>query len=141
VVTDLLNMAMPFIRYQMEDVAEVAIEPCPCGRPMPTLSRIIGRTADFLRRRDGSRVAGISLIENTLTKIPGFDQMQIVQDDLQHIVLRIVPGRECTGANRAALVTYFEATFPGAEIALEEVSSIAAEPNGKYRFSICRIPS
>jgi phenylacetate-CoA ligase len=141
VVTDLLNTAMPFIRYTMEDVAEVATEPCPCGRPMPTLRRIIGRTADFLRRRDGSRVAGISLIENTLTRIPGFDQMQIVQEELTRIVVRIVPGPDCTPAARSELVAYFETTFPGAEIALEEVSSIAAEPNGKYRFSICRLPS
>lgn len=141
VVTDLLNLAMPFIRYGMEDVAEVATETCPCGRAMPTLRRIIGRTADFLRRRDGSRVAGISLIENTLTRIPGFDQMQIVQEELLRIVLRIVPGPDCTPAGRGELVAYFEATFPGAEIVLEEVSSIPAEPNGKYRFSICRVPS
>jgi phenylacetate-CoA ligase len=86
-------------------------------------------------------VAGISLIENTLTRIPGFDQMQIVQEELTRIVVRIVPGPDCTPAARSELVAYFETTFPGAEIALEEVSSIAAEPNGKYRFSICRLPS
>src|SRR6185436_11340307 len=80
VVTDLLNRAMPFIRYRMEDMAEAAAQKCSCGRGLPTLRRVVGRIADFLKRRDGSRVAGISLIENTLTKIPGIDQMQIVQD-------------------------------------------------------------
>jgi len=139
VVTDLLNMAMPFIRYRMEDMARVAERPCSCGRPMPTLQQIVGRTADFLRRIDGSRVAGISLIENSLTRIPGIDQMQIVQEDLRSILLRVVAGRGFTESTSRELVSYFEATFPEARIALQEVASIPAEPNGKYRFSICRL--
>jgi phenylacetate-CoA ligase len=139
VVTDLLNFAMPFIRYRMEDWAERADHPCSCGRGMPTLSRIIGRTADFLKRRDGSRVAGISLIENTLTRIPGIEQMQIVQEDLLRLVLRIVPGGDFRPERRHELITYFQSTFPGADVELHEVEAIPPEPNGKYRFSICRL--
>jgi phenylacetate-coenzyme A ligase PaaK-like adenylate-forming protein len=139
IVTDLLNRAMPFIRYRMEDMAELAGHPCSCGRGLPMLRRVVGRTADFLKRRDGSRVAGISLIENTLTRIPGLHQMQIVQEELLHIVLRIVPADEFTAARRAELVGYFETTFPGARIQLEDVAAIPQEPNGKYRFSICRV--
>jgi phenylacetate-CoA ligase len=139
VVTDLLNLAMPFIRYRMEDMAEVSRQPCSCGRPFPVLSRIVGRTADFLRRTDGSRVAGISLIENSLTRIPGIDQMQIVQEALDRIVLRVVPGSTYATATFQELVGYFQATFPGADIELHEIDSIPPEPNGKYRFSICRL--
>jgi phenylacetate-CoA ligase len=139
IVTDLLNRAMPFIRYRIEDMAEVADHPCICGRAIPTVRRVIGRTADFLRRRDGSRVAGISLIENTLTDIAGIDQMQIVQESIERLVVRIVPGADLTPANRAALANYFAATFPGTDVELQDVAAIPAEPNGKYRFSICRI--
>jgi phenylacetate-CoA ligase len=139
VVTDLLNTAMPFIRYRMEDMAEVADRPCGCGRPMPTFRRIIGRTADFLRRTDGSRVAGISLIEKTLTRIPGIDQMQIVQEDLLRIVVRIVPGDAFGPETSLELGRYFQSTFPGADIVLQQTASIPQEPNGKYRFSICRL--
>lgn len=139
VVTDLLNRAMPFIRYRMEDMAELSDVSCSCGRGLPLLRRVMGRTADFLRRHDGSRVAGISLIENTLTRIPGLEQMQIVQEALLRIVLRIVPGVDFSDTNRRELVGYFEATFPGARIEVEEVTSIPQEPNGKYRFAICRM--
>jgi phenylacetate-CoA ligase len=140
VVTDLLNEAMPFIRYRMEDMAEVAVAPCSCGRGLPTISRVVGRTADFLRRRDGSRVAGISLIENTLTKIPGIEQMQIVQEQLLEVQVRVVAGRQFDGARHRELVDYFRATFPGAAIDLQQVAGISQEQNGKYRFSICRVP-
>jgi len=140
VVTDLLNTAMPFIRYRMEDYAEVSAMPCSCKRGAPTLRRIVGRTADFLKRMDGSRVAGISLIENTLTRIPGIEQMQIVQDALNHLVVRIVPGPEFSAQRRDELQSYFASTFNGAAIELEDVKAIAQEANGKYRFSICRVP-
>jgi phenylacetate-coenzyme A ligase PaaK-like adenylate-forming protein len=139
VVTDLLNRAMPFIRYRMEDMAVLATERCSCGRAFPMLKQLVGRTADFLRRRDGSRVAGISLIENSLTRIPGLEQMQIVQPALLTIELRVVPAATFTSERRRELVDYFRETFPGADVQLLEVSSIPAEPNGKYRFSICRV--
>lgn len=141
VVTDLLNRAMPMIRYRIEDMAEVSAQPCACGRGLPTLRRIVGRTADFLVRRDRSRVAGISLIENTLTDLPGLDQMQIVQEALDHLVLRVVPGAGFGPEVQSALTTYFEGQFPGARIEVEQVTAIAQEANGKYRFSICKVPA
>jgi phenylacetate-CoA ligase len=139
VVTDLINFAMPFIRYRLEDLAEIADRPCSCGRGLPLLRRVTGRTADFLKRSNGSRVAGISLIENTLTRIPGIEQMQIVQESLSHIRVRLVPGPEFSHENREILLSYFRKEFAGAQIDLEEIVSIAPEPNGKYRFSICRV--
>ena len=139
VVTDLLNRAMPFIRYRMEDMAVLAVDRCSCGRAFPMLKQLVGRTADFLRRRDGSRVAGISLIENSLTRIPGIEQMQIVQPALLTIELRVVPGPGFAPERRRELLDYFRETFPGADVQLSDVTSIPAEPNGKYRFSICRV--
>ena len=139
VVTDLLNLAMPMIRYRIEDMAEVSDRPCSCGRGLPTIRRIVGRTADFLVRRDGSRVAGISLIENSLTDLPGIDQMQIVQDSLDLVTLRVVRGRDFTPAVERDLTQYFEGQFPGTRVVVDHVTAIAQEANGKYRFSICRV--
>jgi phenylacetate-CoA ligase len=44
VVTPLYREAMPLLRYNTEDEAEVSAEPCPCGWLLPTV-RILGRTA------------------------------------------------------------------------------------------------
>jgi phenylacetate-CoA ligase len=140
VVTDLQNLAMPMIRYCMEDMSEARDGACPCGRGLPLMGRITGRVADFLKRRDGSQVAGISLIENSLTKIPGIDQMQIVQVAIDRLRLVVVAGPSFTPERQKELVDYFEATFPHSHVVLEKVSDIKPEPNGKYRFSICRVP-
>lgn len=139
VVTDLINDVMPLIRYRVEDLAAPIAAACPCGRGLPLMDRVAGRVADFLFREDGARVAGISLIENTLTRIPGVEQMQIVQEQLDRIVLRIVPDEGVAIDARPALQRYFESTFPGAHVDIELVSAIPREANGKYRFAICKV--
>jgi phenylacetate-CoA ligase len=139
VVTDLQNRAMPLIRYRMEDYAEAARDACSCGRGLPLLRRVVGRTADFLIRRDGTRVAGVSLIENTLTEIEGIEQMQLVQTALDSVVIRVVPTTRFSLEREAQLAEYFRSTFPGATIRVERADRIAREANGKYRFSICQV--
>lgn len=42
-VTGLNNLAMPLIRYDTDDMAEVVEGPCPCGRTLPSFERITGR--------------------------------------------------------------------------------------------------
>lgn len=106
------------------------------------MERVTGRVADFLVRKDGSRIAGISIIENTLTRIPGIDQMQIIQEDLHSIVLNIVPGPEFSAQNEVELRNYFNGLFTDSvRVEVRRVKEIRAEPSGKYRFSICKVPS
>ena len=93
VVTDLVNQAMPLIRYQVEDMGMLSDRKCSCGRGLPLMEHVSGRVADFLLRKDGSQVAGISLIENTLTYFAGIDQMQIIQNAINQFDILIVRGK------------------------------------------------
>lgn len=54
VITDLHNFATPLIRYEIRDYAEVG-PTCPCGRGLPTLSRIMGRRRNMVTLPDGSK--------------------------------------------------------------------------------------
>ncbi len=140
IVTDLINFAMPFIRYQIEDVGIPSERTCACGRGLPLMEKVVGRTADFLVKKDGTMVAGISLIENSLTRYRGIDQMQIIQGCLDEIKLNIVPGRGYSAVTDQAVIRYFKQVF-GDEIniTIRKVSKIKPERSGKYRFSICKV--
>ena len=141
VVTELVNRGMPMLRYEVGDYGIWAETPCRCGRSWPLLARVTGRTADFLRARDGSRVAGISLIENTLTRFPGVAQMQIVQRRPDRILVRLVPGADWEEGIRDRLTAVFrEALGADMDVRYELVDAIPRERNGKYRFSICELP-
>lgn len=141
VVTDLVNTAMPFIRYQIEDEGTPLGATCPCGRGLPLMGKVTGRLADFLVKRDGSRVAGVSLIENTLTRIPNIEQMQIVQESIGELRLRIVPGRRFGDAERDELAGYFRNLFgPDVDVRLDLVDQIAPEGSArKFRFCVSKV--
>ena len=48
VFTTLTKEAMPFLRYRTGDLASLTREPCPCGRTLARMSRVLGRTDDML---------------------------------------------------------------------------------------------
>ncbi len=49
VITTLTKEATPFLRYATKDIVSITYEKCPaCGRTMPRISRIKGRTDDML---------------------------------------------------------------------------------------------
>ena len=140
VVTELVNHGMPMLRYAVGDRGIRSGRQCPCGREIPLLEALTGRTADFLLAADNSRVAGISLIENTLTALPGIRQMQLVQERRLELTVNIVRGADYGPATQEQLA----ATLRGAlgetfAIAIEFVDKIPQERSGKYRFAICTV--
>ncbi len=140
VITEFVNEGMPMLRYEVGDRGVWHDKPCSCGRPHRLLRGVTGRVADFLVARDGSRVAGISLIENTLTRYPGVAQLQVVQDARDHLILNLVPGDQWNDETREGMISVFQESLGGGfEVEIMELDSIPREPNGKYRFSICRV--
>jgi phenylacetate-CoA ligase len=141
VVTDLLNLGMPLVRYELGDLGTPTDRQCSCGRGLPLLERVTGRVADFLIRSDGSKVAGISMIERTLTKVAGIRQLQIVQDDINRFEINLVETREYGPHSERELREEFAHTFgPAAKVQINLVQAIGRLPSGKFSFSICRVP-
>jgi phenylacetate-CoA ligase len=140
IATNLNSWAMPVIRYKLEDVGILSGKVCPCGRKLPILEDVRGRFADFLVRQDGSLVAGVSLVERTLTAFSGIDQMQIVQEDKDSVILNIVKGADYTDSTTKQLRDEFQSVFgPSFNLVFKFVDVIKSEQNGKYRFSISKV--
>jgi len=142
VVTDLNNFAMPLIRYRVEDVGVYRERACSCGRGLPILERLEGRVADFLKLPDGGQVAGISLVERTLTKVPGIEQMQLIQEAENQIIINRVKGVDFTEQTDRLLIDSMREVFDDrVTLKVNDITHIPQEPSGKYRFSICRVQS
>jgi phenylacetate-coenzyme A ligase PaaK-like adenylate-forming protein len=138
VVTDLVNRGMPLIRYRVEDLGVPSHQQCPCGRGLPIMERVTGRQADFLKRPDGSLVAGVSLVERTLTAIPGIEQMQLVQNDLHHVCAKVVSDSYFDDTSEHKLRDELQRVFgAGTTIEIERVAGLEQTRAGKYRFAVC----
>lgn len=142
VVTDLINHGMPLIRYAVGDIGIPTSKPCTCGRTLPLLKQVIGRTADFLITKSGGMVAGVSLVEKTLTAIRGLEQLQIVQNTSEDVLLNVVPDEDYDSRTEESLLREMRAALgEGIAITIHKSERIQQEANGKYRFAICRISS
>lgn len=141
VVTDLTNYGMPFIRYKVGDVGVPSSKTsCPCGCTYPMMDSLEGRVADYVVTPDRNYISGISLTENFAMHLPGVKQMQIIQEELDFLVFRIVKGESfseqtVTDINRLALERFGDKM----RYSVDYVESIQSERSGKYRFCISKI--
>ncbi len=87
VVTPLHNFAMPLIRYELGDYAEVG-EACSCGRGLPVLRRIMGRSRNMMHTPDG-KTHWPSFPTEIWAQFPKIRQFQIVQEKIDTLRIRL----------------------------------------------------
>ncbi len=141
VVTDLTNYGMPFIRYKVGDVGVPSAKTaCPCGCSYPIMDSLEGRVADYVVTPDGSYISGISLTENFAMHLPGVKQMQLVQEQVDYLLFRIVKGESFSEQTVADIDRLAKERFGSAmRFSIEYVDSIQSESSGKYRFCISKL--
>ena len=93
VVTNLHNFAMPFIRYSVGDVGIPLGELCPCGRGLPLMKTVEGRTIECLTLPDGRLISPYRLT-CTVGEIPGIYRYQIEQSSPSKLTVKIIPGHD-----------------------------------------------
>ncbi|MDY3553535.1 phenylacetate--CoA ligase family protein [Gemmata sp. JC717] len=139
-ITDICNRAMPLIRYQVGDVVVPANRVCRCGRGLPLIERVEGRDADYVLTPAGNLISGISLTENFAVLVPGAAQVQIVQESITQLRIRLVADDAFGDSSRRKIAALVQDTF-GDTVSheVELVDAIPQEPSGKYRFCISNV--
>ena len=83
VITTLTKEAFPMIRYRTRDLTRFILEPCPCGRTLKRMQRVMGRTDDMLIIK-GVNVFPIQ-IEKVLLEVEGTEpHYQIIVERENH---------------------------------------------------------
>jgi phenylacetate-CoA ligase len=139
VVTDLTNYAMPFIRYELGDVGISSNDLCACGRGLPLMRKLLGRTAEILLSATGEFLIFPDQFDRLwdLGKIGAF---QITQENPSRVVTRIVPGRGYTDKDTEMIRKIMLSLFDNLDIEIELVDSLATSNSGKRQVIIRRFP-
>lgn len=136
IITNLHARGMPFIRYDTGDLGSYAPAPCPCGRGMPLLDIHSGRRCDTIYTRSGGRFPGTSIGISRFGLL-GVSQFQMVQEDLDHLLVRAIVHGASTPESVASVKQGIESVLRhnvGADIAIdvELVDHIEPSAAGKY---------
>lgn len=141
-ITNLHNLVMPFIRYDIGDVGALAQDPCSCGRGLPLLSRLSGRTTDFILTRSGKAIPGLTLSFSPLARL-NVEQFQIVQEGYTNIVIKLVLQENCTRSHdelcQEVMRMYRAVLGDEMDITVEFVDHIPVTSAGKRRFVISKV--
>jgi phenylacetate-CoA ligase len=139
-VTDLHNLATPLIRYEIGDHAETG-PACDCGRGLPVISRVLGRTRNMLRLPDGRTRWPSMPSGDELGRIAPVRQFQLVQKDLQHLHLVLVAARPLSADEEKRVKAAFASDIGEHwQIAVSYAKEIARTAGGKYEDFRCEVP-
>jgi phenylacetate-coenzyme A ligase PaaK-like adenylate-forming protein len=139
ICTGLMNTDMPLIRYRVGDRAALPSvqSDCKCGRSLPQMSFVEGRADDVLYTADGRRIGRLDPVFKGQLPIR---EAQIVQESLNSLRLRFVPGPEYTDEDGQTMVRNIKQRMGSVEVILEAVATIPRSANGKFRSVICNLP-
>ncbi len=139
VVTHLATRHFPFVRYQTGDVGVLSDERCACGRGLPTLKDVVGRSSDFVVAQDGRKLHGAALTY-VLREIAGIEGFKIVQKTKSLVHVNIVKGAEYQSDHEEVISREFSRRLgDGLQCIFDYPSEIAPEKSGKYRYIICEV--
>ncbi|MBI1305691.1 MAG: AMP-binding protein [Bacteroidetes bacterium] len=83
-VTDLDNIATPFIRYELGDTAVLSDQPCTCGKSSRVISKLIGRNQDYLSGLEDQKIQATHLAA-FLKDLNKIGEIQFIQSDKDKI--------------------------------------------------------
>ena len=140
VITDLTNYPMPFLRYKNDDVGSFSSRQCQCGRGLQLLEKIEGRTLDSVKTVDGRLIWGGCFVY-LLWDIEEIEQFQIIQEDLQHLKIKVVKKMSIPPEKLAYARKMMESVLGNTiSIHFEFVDCIALTRSGKLRVVISHVP-
>lgn len=136
VVTHLSTNDFPFIRYRTGDIGVLGATPCSCGRGLPLLQDIQGRSTDFVVAADGTVLHGLSLIY-ILRDLSGVQSFKVVQESKALTRVLLVTDVNFSNASVDLIVKGFKQRLgDSVQVQVDLVDNIPAEKSGKFRYIV-----
>ncbi len=136
VVTHLGTSEFPFIRYRTGDMAVLDQRTCSCGRGLPLLQTVHGRSTDFIRTAAGGAMHALALIYEVRNRA-GVQEFKFVQGEDFSVELQIVAGPELTPQVEHEILDRLQRRLGEAtRVNITRVEEIRPEPSGKHRYVV-----
>jgi phenylacetate-CoA ligase len=132
-VTNLHSRAMPIIRYDLGDVGAASPNRPACGRSLPLMAVIEGRSDASLVLPSGKRLSPLFFF-GLMKPVPGLDAWRVVQDRPARLTYHVVPGPGF-GPGSLDLIRSRTAEFigEGLEVRVVVEAALPPDPSGKVR--------
>jgi phenylacetate-CoA ligase len=139
ICSSLLNVDMPLIRYEVGDRGTAVdwTPDCSCGKRLPRIGAIEGRTNDLLYAPDGRRVYWLNPVFYGLP----VREAQVIQEAVDRLRVRFVPAAGFSSADEGVMRARLSDRMGRVDVVLEEVPRVPRTESGKFQAVVCRLPS
>ena len=139
VITNLHSYAMPFIRYKQEDVVTLSPKTPVCGRGLPLLDSIQGKTDDFITLKSGRKISPQPFFY-LMEPIPGIKRWRTIQESIDKLRVEIEPSSSFTkDAEKMIDAGLKRVVGDEMEIEISLVDTIKVDPSTKFRFVYSKV--
>jgi len=138
VATTLHNAAMPLLRYALGDHA-IAGAPCPCGRGLSTITRVLGKIRNLVTLPSGKRFRPRFIDE--FMRFPMVRQYQMIQRSLEDVEARLVVDKPLTAEVETRLRTVLQGAigYPFHISFIYFSGELPRGPRGKFEEFVSRL--
>jgi phenylacetate-CoA ligase len=137
IVTPLFNYAMPLIRYDTGDLAQLC-ESNSCVKSDIAIHRILGRAREMFKLKNGDMLVP-SMSAYKMLRL-GVKYYKLVQTAFDEVELHYIPKETGILVNRRAVQNLVDLSLdPSLKVKPVIVSDLPSLPNGKYVEHECRI--
>ena len=135
VISNLYNRAMVLLNYRIGDRGAISPNLCPCGRSLPLLVRLEGRSSSTLHLADGREILDHVLTHAYKDVLESAMAFQIVERRPGDFLWRVVaaPDADRSALQRGILDAARRVLGEGNVLAVEFVNRIESGPRGKHQ--------
>lgn len=132
IVTDLSNRCVPLLRYRLGDLATMSARRCACGRGLPLLERVSGRSQGAVVAADGRAVPATVFMRLFAAYEYAVVAFQVVQEATDRVDVRIVRRSRFSGATEQQVRDALAGLLgSGTAVRLELVDRIPSSVGGR----------
>jgi phenylacetate-CoA ligase len=134
--TSFFNKAMPFIRYNTGDVTNITQDICSCGRNLPLLKELVGRSVDFFITPENKYIHGWFFLYIFWKYCVGITNYQVIQNTLDTIDIYLVINDDFDDKQLYFIENYIKEKSLNWNVNFHFVNKIQQTSSGKYKFII-----
>ncbi|MCJ7523928.1 MAG: hypothetical protein MUP71_01740, partial [Candidatus Aminicenantes bacterium] len=137
-VTNLHSFAFPIIRYDIGDLGFPSLQPSVCGRGLPLMKIIEGRSDAVIHLSSG-RVLSPLFFFAVMKKVAGMAHWQVIQEKPDRLLIKVVPDGSGSFSSLHAEKSIRQAITEPVHTDIEVVAAITGAVSGKVRSVISRL--
>jgi phenylacetate-CoA ligase len=139
VATDLYSHEAPFLRYATGDTGALSTQLCPCGRPLPLLAKLDGRSNDSIVTPDGRIMHGQSVV-SLLMEVEGIERFRICQKQVDHFHVQIIRNEQFREESEERIRRrWCDRLRSQVDLTFEYVAKLPPERSGKFRHIVSEL--